>query len=45
MGYNVAKIGPAGCQEKARCSKAKEKGYIYVDTGSHVQRSCDSFSG
>lgn len=46
MGYNVAIDGPAGAG-KSTIAKlvAKEKGYVYVDTGRDVSRSCDSFSG
>ena len=45
MGYNVAVDGPAGAG-KSTIAKlvAKEKGYIYVDTGAMYRGIGDSFS-
>ena len=45
MGYNVAIDGPAGAG-KSTIAKlvAKEKGYIYVDTGAMYRGNGDPFS-
>ena len=39
MGYNVAIDGPAGAGKSTIAKRvAKEKGYIYVDTGAKLIR-------
>ena len=45
MGYNVAIDGPAGAGKSTIAKRvAKEKGYIYVDTGA-MSRACCLFFG
>ena len=46
MGYNIAIDGPAGAGKSTIAKRvAKEKGFIYVDTGAMYRGIGDLFSG